>query len=424
VREVLLKHGIFDNVTVQTVSHDADINPKDQPWHRVEQVVDGKLDVAAVWGPFAGWVKSKGEPITIQPVNLWEDTVPLEFDLGIGVRKTDAMLKYILDFALEDHRADIQKILNDYGVPLVQCSRCVVEGTLPAHGSYNKVVQAAELSPPPAAEEAATLKSLKARLAAGADPNAELSEAIEADDAARVKLLVSHGADVNKRDLQGYTPLTSAARQRYSDLVKLLLDLKADPNVRDGDNMTPLLEAVMRNDVPSLQLLLAHGADKSVLGPEGVDALGLAIEERDYDVAKALIDAGANVNVPVGDQRLTPLMIAVAEKAPPEGTIFVPSSTRPIDIAKILIQRGADVNATDKTGMTALMVAASHNDASMVGLLLQSGADVSAKNAQGQTASDIAKLNGNVDAAQAISVLGKMRSAETRTPSQPSHGTN
>jgi quinoprotein dehydrogenase-associated probable ABC transporter substrate-binding protein len=424
-RQVLLKHGIFDNVTVQTVSHDADINLKDQPWHQVQQVVDGKLDAAAVWGPFAGWVKAKGEPITIQPMNLWEDTIPLEFDLGIGVRKTDVMLKYILDFAIEDHKTDIQKILNDYGVPLVQCSRCVVEGTLPAHGSYNKVVQATELPPLPAAEEAATLKSLKARLAAGADPSAELSDAIDADDAARVKLLASHGADVNKRDLQGYTPLTSAARQRYSDLVKLLLDLKADPNVRDRDNMTPLLEAVMRNDVPSVKLLLAHGADKSALGPEGIDALGLAIEERDYDAAKTLIEAGANVNVVVGDQRLTPLMIAAAEKAPPEGAIFVPSSTRPIDIARILIQRGANVNATDKTGMTALMVAASHNNAPMVGLLLQSGADVAAKNDQGQTASDIAKLNGNVDAAQAISVLGKMRSAaQASPPSQPSHGTN
>jgi quinoprotein dehydrogenase-associated probable ABC transporter substrate-binding protein len=425
VREVLLKHGLFDNVTVQTVSHDADINVKDQPWHQVQQVVDGKLDVAAVWGPFAGWVKAKGEPITIQPVNLWEDTVPLEFDLAMGVRKTDVMLKYILDFALEDHKADIQKILSDYGVPLVQCSRCVVEGTLPAHGSYNKVLQTATLAPPPASEEAATLKSLEARLAAGADPNVELSEAIIAEDPARVKLLVSHGADVNKRDNQGYTPLTSAARQRNSALVKLLLDLKANPNLRDGNDMAPLLEAVMRDDVPSIKLLLAHGADKNVRGPEGIDALGLAIEERKYEAAKDLINAGVKVNVPVGEQRLTPLMITAAENAPAEGAVFVPSSTRPIDVARLLIQRGADVNATDKTGMTALMVAASHNNAPMVGLLLQSGADASAKNGEGQTASDIAKLNGNLDAAQAISVLGKTRSAaETSAPSQPSHGTN
>ncbi|MGH9810898.1 MAG: ankyrin repeat domain-containing protein, partial [Terriglobia bacterium] len=227
------------------------------------------------------------------------------------------------------------------------------------------------------------------------------------------------------RDSQGYTPLTSSARQRNSALVKLLLNLGSNPNIRDGNDMTPLLEAVMRDDVPSIELLLAHGADKAVLGPEGIDALGLAIEERKYEAAKDLIKAGAKVNVPVGEQRLTPLMITAAETAPAEGAVFLPSGTRPIDIAKLLIQRGADVNSKDKTGMTALMVAASHNDAPMVGLLLQSGAEASAKNDQGQTAIDIAKLNGNLEAAQAISVLGKTRSAaETSASSQPSPDTN
>jgi quinoprotein dehydrogenase-associated probable ABC transporter substrate-binding protein len=421
IRQVLLKHGIFDNVSLQTVSHDADINVKDQPWYQVQKVVDGKLDIAAVWGPFAGWVKSKGEPITVQPVNLWEDTVPLEFDLGIGVRKTDVLLKYILDFALDDHKAEITKLLNEYGFPLVQCSKCVVEGTLPAHGSYTKVVQAKPLPPVTAAEEAAKLKALKAALAAGADPNQELSEAVIANDPARVKFLVTEGgADVNARDSQGYTPLTSAARQRYAGLIKVLLDLKAKPNIADGDNQTPLLEAVLRDDVPAIKVLLAHGADIEALGPHGFDPLAFAIEERKYESAKTLIDAGAKVNVAVGEQRLTPLMIAAAESAPAEGAIFVPSSTRPIDIAKILIKRGADVNAKDKDGITALMVAASHNNAPMVGLLLQSGADASAKNAQGQTALDIAKLNGNGEAAQAISVLGKMFSATQAPAPAPS----
>jgi quinoprotein dehydrogenase-associated probable ABC transporter substrate-binding protein len=411
IRQVLLKHGIFDNVSVQTVTHDADINVKDQPWYQVQKVVDGKLDIAAVWGPFAGWVKAKGEPITIQPVNLWEDTVPLEFDLGIGVRKTDVLLKYILDYALDDNKAQITKILNDYGVPLVQCSRCVVEGTLPAHGSYTKPIPAQTAQAESASKKAAALKALKARVAAGADLNQELSEAIIANDPARVKFLVSKGADVNARGSQGYTPLTSAARQRYTDMIKLLLKLGANVNARDADNMTPLLEAVIRDDVPSIKVLLAHGANVQARGPQGFDPLALSIEERRYEAAQALIDAGAKVNAAVGDQGLTPLMIAVAQSAPAEGAKFIPSSTRPIDIAKALIKRGADVNAKDKTGMTALMVAASHDNAAMVGLLLQSGANPKAKNAQGQTALAIAKLNGNKEAAQAISVLGKTFSA-------------
>jgi len=68
------------------------------------------------------------------------------------------------------------------------------------------------------------------------------------------------------------------------------------------------------------------------------------------------------------------------------------------------------------------MIAASHNNAPMVGLLLQSGADAAAKNAKGQTALDIARLNGNLDAAQAISVVGKaLSTTEAPAPAAVSH---
>ncbi len=137
IRAALAKRGIVENVELQVQSHDADLVPEHQPWWPVQKTLNGELDVAAVFGPFAGWVKTmKNEPLTILPVNLQDDKVPLEFELAIGVRKTDAFLKYMLEFALEDHAEEVEKILKDYGVPLVQCSKCVVAGDLPAHGSY------------------------------------------------------------------------------------------------------------------------------------------------------------------------------------------------------------------------------------------------------------------------------------------------
>jgi ankyrin repeat protein len=66
-------------------------------------------------------------------------------------------------------------------------------------------------------------------LSEGADPQQELSNALIANDHDRIMFLVGKGADVNKRDLQGWTPLTSAARQRHDKTIDLLIELGADP---------------------------------------------------------------------------------------------------------------------------------------------------------------------------------------------------
>jgi quinoprotein dehydrogenase-associated probable ABC transporter substrate-binding protein len=422
IREVLAKRGIIKNVKLHVVTHDADLKPEHQPWYQVQQVVDGDLDVAAVWGPFAGWLKTmKGEPITLTPVNLMDDSTPLEFDLAIGVRKTDAMLKYILDFALEDKKDDIEKILRDYGVPLVQCSRCLVQGDLPAHGYYNEA-SAQDFKPRPdlaSPDQVITQEKLEGWIEAGADLTQELGNAVIANDAKRVAFLVGKGADVNALDNQGYAPLHSAARQRHDDMIKVLIGLKADVNAVDANGMTPLLNAVMRDHVPSIKLLIQNGADIEKVGPQGFQPLATAIVEQKYEAAKALLDAGANVDSLAGKEEVTPLMVAAGQSAPAEGAMFLPESTRPLDIAKSLIERGANVNAQSKNGVTPLMVAAANNNPPMIGLLIESGADTTLKDTQGKTALDIARQNDNREAAQAIQVLGAAKSASVPAPSSP-----
>jgi quinoprotein dehydrogenase-associated probable ABC transporter substrate-binding protein len=411
IREALAKRGIVDNVSLQTQSHDADLVPEHQPWWSVQKVLNGDLDVAAVWGPFAGWLKTmKHEPLTIQPVNLDDDRVPLEFDLAIGVRKTDAFLKYMLEFALEDKAEEVGKILADYGVPLVQCSKCIVPGDLPSHGSYTAVAQTDFKARPDLAspDQVVTMEKLEGWLDAGADITQELSNAIIANDFDRVKFLVSKGADVNKADSQGWTPLQSAARQRRDKMIALLIELGADVNVGDP---TPLVAALMRDHVPSIKVLLEHGADTEKPGQEGFRPLPLAIAEDKYEAAKALMEAGADVNQPSGDEALTPLMVAAGQTSPAEGAMFVPGSARPTDIARGLLDRGADVNAQSKAGVTALMIAATHNNPPMIGMLIDAGADPTLKNKLGQTAADVAELNGNLEAQQAIKVLSAAKSA-------------
>ena len=250
IRMALARRGIVDNLKLQTQTHDADLVVENQPWYVVQRMLNGEFDVAAVFGPFAGWVKTmKGEPITILPVNMMDDQVPLEFELGIGVRRTDAFLKYMIEFALEDHEKDIEKILKDYGVPLVQCSKCIVPGDLPAHGTYTQVAQTEYKARPDLAspDQVVTKEKLEGWLSEGADLTQELSNAIVANDQDRVKFLVEKGADINKPDNQGGTPLTNAARQRQDKMVELLIKLGADVNEANTDGMTPLTTAVMRD---------------------------------------------------------------------------------------------------------------------------------------------------------------------------------
>jgi uncharacterized protein len=71
--------------------------------------------------------------------------------------------------------------------------------------------------------------------------------------------LVSKGADVNRRDKQGYPALNNAARRKDEDVVKALIGLKADVSARDQDGYTALDHAVLRNFGPGIAALAAAG---------------------------------------------------------------------------------------------------------------------------------------------------------------------
>jgi quinoprotein dehydrogenase-associated probable ABC transporter substrate-binding protein len=408
LRTALTKRGIIKNVSLHVLSHNADLKPENQPYQQVRKVLDGQLDIAGIWGPFAGWQKSLGEPLTIKPVNMWEDEIPQEFEIAIGLRNIDWILKYKFDLALEARKADIEKVLRDFGVPLVQCSKCVVQGDLPQHGIYTIPLQESAgqrtgPAPPIAADQLVTQERVENWLADGADVDSELANAVLASDIARIRFLLTKGADLNKRDNQGYTALQSAARQRKASLIPDLIALKADPNATDADGYTALHHAVLRNTPDTVKALLQSGADGNLRTANGYTPLAMAILEDHYKSATALIENGVAVNETVGDAKMTPLMLASGK----EGNKlhlgagkqriekWNPKDPGILDIARALIDKGANVNAVSETGVTALILAASHNNAPIVGLLTQAGADVNAKTKDGKTAADLARQNGN-----------------------------
>jgi quinoprotein dehydrogenase-associated probable ABC transporter substrate-binding protein len=380
VREALLEHGVTRNVSIHYLSHDGDLVPKDQPSYQVQEVIDGALDVAAVWGPMAGYYKTmKHAPLTIEPVNVIDDTTPLEFDMAIAVRRSDHELAQRLDQAMHEQSAALLAILNEYGVPLVKCSECIISGDLPSHGPYAPPKPEAPSAPK---TPAVSIAQLNGWLANGASVDEELNDAVMADDLVRVRyLLEQKHASVEAPDLQGETPLHHALIQGSPTMVAFLIAHGADVNHRDRDGWTPLMHAAYTDDADDVRVLAKHGADPNAVSRQNLTPLGIAVQYGKNDAAIALIEAGANPSAAVGSAGYTPLMLATANDTPA--------------LAQALLAKGADVNAVNSGGVTALMVAAADGHADMAELLLRAGANANARTARGDTALSIARAKGN-----------------------------
>jgi len=382
IRQALAAHGVMQNTVIQYLSHDGDLVPEDQPSYQVLQVVDKKLDVAAVWGPMAGYYKSiKKAPLVIQPVNLMEDTIPLEFDMAMATPKGRPEIKPLIEQAMRSSKDKIRAILVEYGVPLVKCADCVIDGDLPSHGPYKPAQPDTQTA---ANEPGTSVEDLKKWLADGADPNKELGNAVIAADLTRVTYLVEHGADAGARDGDGYTALGNAVRFGYAPIAKYLIEHNADVNATDLSGWTPLMYAAWIDDADLVKLLIAHGAKVDFTKEaSGLTPLAVAMQNAKPKAGAVLIDAGANVDQPVGQGSYTPLMLATTSGS--------------IALAQQLVGKKANVNAKNAGGLTALMIAAAGNRTDIATLLIKAGADPNAKSEDGRTALKIAESN-NADA--------------------------
>jgi quinoprotein dehydrogenase-associated probable ABC transporter substrate-binding protein len=380
MRQALAEHHIVDNTVIHYLSHNADVVADNQPSYQVQQVIDGSLDVAAAWGPMAGYYKTVlHAPLTILPANLMEDQVPMEFDMTLAVPRGRPDIKAAVEAALAQHKDEIHRILTDFGVPLIKCDECTVSGDLPSHGPYTPPKPDVQTAAQTAKIHATRMADLKKWLAQGANPDDELNNAIVADDVERVGYLVAHGAHVNSQDGDGYTPLISAIRSGYVDVATYLVDHRADANLTDRSGWTPLMWATWGDNPALVTMLLAHHAKLDATDKDGLTPLGIAAQNGKVKATGVLLDAGADVNAPIAKGGYTPLMLA--------------SISGSSELAAALIEHGAKVNVANPGGLTALMIAAAGNRSTIAGLLLRSGADVDARSEDGRTALSIAQAN-------------------------------
>jgi quinoprotein dehydrogenase-associated probable ABC transporter substrate-binding protein len=380
IRTALSEHHIIDNTVIHYLSHNGDLILDNQPSYQVQQVIDGSLDVAAAWGPMAGYYKTVVHaPLTIQPVNLLEDEVPMEFDMTLAVPRGRPDIKTAVEQAIAQNAGEIQRILSDFGVPLVKCPECTVSGELPSHGPYKPPKPEADTAAVTAKTRATRMVELKKWLAEGANPDDELNDAIVADDIDRVSYLLAHRAEVNSYDGDGFTPLISAIRFGFVPVATFLVDHNGDANLPDRNGWTPLMWAAWGDNPELITLLLKHGAKIDATDQGGLTPLAIAAQNAKMKAARAILEAGADVNAAVAQGGYTPLMLA--------------SIAGSKELAASLIEHGAKVNAANPGGVTALMIAAAGNHSSIAVLLIKSGADLNAHTEDGRTALSIAQSN-------------------------------
>jgi mxaJ protein len=117
-QELASRH-IVQNVRGFTIY--GDYSRPDPQREIVDAVADGRVDVAVVWGPLAGYyAKRESVPIDVRPVAASVNGSPsrFTFDIAMGVRRDDTTLRAALDGVITRRADDIRRILRAYGVPL------------------------------------------------------------------------------------------------------------------------------------------------------------------------------------------------------------------------------------------------------------------------------------------------------------------
>jgi ankyrin repeat protein len=262
-----------------------------------------------------------------------------------------------------------------------------------------------------------TLSLLSVLLCGGATAayaaSTDVADAAMRGDRSAVRAALARKADVNAAQIDGSTALHWAAERDDLEVADLLIRTGARVAARTREGVTPLQLAATNGSAAMIDRLLKAGADPNApMTAAGDTALMMTARTGKSDAIRVLAEAGANVNAKESWGGTTPLMWAVSEGH--------------ADAARLLIDAGADVNArshyvaaangrgfegrtpiANRTEakpedfasgwLTPLMLAAREGDVELARILVGAGADIDAAAGDGKTALSLAIFNGNYE---------------------------
>ncbi|XP_023565868.1 ankyrin-2 isoform X10 [Octodon degus] len=240
--------------------------------------------------------------------------------------------------------------------------------------------------------------------------NTALHIASLAGQAEVVKVLVKEGANINAQSQNGFTPLYMAAQENHIDVVKYLLENGANQSTATEDGFTPLAVALQQGHNQAVAILLENDTKGKVRLP----ALHIAARKDDTKSAALLLQNDHNADVQskmmvnrTTESGFTPLHIA--------------AHYGNVNVATLLLNRGAAVDFTARNGITPLHVASKRGNTNMVKLLLDWGGQIDAKTRDGLTPLHCAARSGHDQVVELLLERGAPLLARTKNGLSPLH---
>lgn len=247
------------------------------------------------------------------------------------------------------------------------------------------------------------------------EKESQLEKAIEVGDIAPVRDLLSLLIDNSNKVEYFTTALLCAIKKNHKEIVSLALEKEPDINFRASDNSTPLMYAVAFGYKEIVDLLLDKGADIALRNKQDDTVLTLMAKQ----LRSKIFRSNKRKEEFNGDDFTLDEENPVKEDNPNTATfIYNPRYT---EIASSLLRKGADVNACDNQGVTALMIAASIGIFELAKFFLDNGALVDAQDNNNHTSLIMACSYGYknivallIEKGAAVNIQGKVTHFERR----------